>query len=81
MMGALLVAIKGGGNITFTKEDEDGRTEILTLESMGVNSDGEPLTAVSISSSDGTLAPETAEMAAELMTDSHKAEVNRLIGE
>jgi hypothetical protein len=81
LAGALFAAMKNSGDLTITAKDDDGRTETVTVQSMGASSNGEPVVVVSIDSSDGTLAPETADLAASLMAGSHQAEVNHLVGE
>ena len=81
LAGAILLTAKGGGSISFTAEEEDGRTETVAIQSMGVDTNGEPLMMTQVASSDGKLAPETADMAAKLIGESHQAEVDRLIGE
>ena len=81
LTGALLLAVKGGGSLTIVEEDKDGRTETVDIQSMGMNSGGEPVMVAHFKSSDGTFSPATADLAAELLAESHQAEVNHLVGE
>lgn len=79
---ALVIASKDGGSLVLAMEGGDsGRTEEITLQQISEDSSGKPVFATSFSSSDGTLSPEAADWAADLLADSHRAEVDRLIGE
>jgi hypothetical protein len=81
LTGALFSAMKDGGSLTVTTKGEDGHTETIDIQSMGTDLGSEPVAAVSIGSSDGTLTPRLAGLAAELMGESHQDEVSRLVGE
>ncbi len=74
-------AMLKGETIEISSTDEDGRTENLSISGLGKTSVGEQLSVVAITSSDGMLSAETADLAAELMAESHAAEIDRLIAE
>jgi hypothetical protein len=74
-------ALLKGGNVKVTAKDDDGRTETISVESLGDGSDGLPVVAFSIGSSDGTLSPEGADALAVFLEPTFHSEIDTILGE
>lgn len=72
-------AVFKGEEITIECEDDDGRVEVMTLESAGSFDDGRPKFALSIGSSDSLLSEDTAGMVANLMQEDLDKEIDNLL--
>ena len=57
-LGALVAAMKGGGDVTIETEDHDGHVEAVSLVAMGQDASGEPVAVLTVSSNDGGVSPE-----------------------
>lgn len=77
----LTAALLKGASISVAATDENGRTETIAASSLGKGADGEHIMGLEIGSSDGTLSPESADLAAELIRPSFEAEIGRLTAE
>jgi len=66
LIGAVLAASQDGKPILLTTVDENGRKETLGIEPMGSDSTGQGVFVAGMTSSDGTLSPEGAKVAAAL---------------
>ena len=76
----LLAAALVRGDGMSIESGGDCRTDTVLIGKLGDQPDGRPLFAVSIGSSDGVLAPHTADFAAVLIRPQFDAEVERLTG-
>ena len=63
----LLGALMAGAEVEMTGTDADGRTETMSVSQVGTAPDGDKILKIAVSSPDGTLAPDTAELLAQPM--------------
>lgn len=77
----LTAAVLKGSTIEVASAREDGETETISVESLGATSDGQPTIILSVRSTDGTLAPDTADFVADIVDEGYQTEISRLIGE
>lgn len=77
----LTAALLKGNSVELVGEREDGEQESMTMESLGSSPDGQQSIVLTVRSTDGTLAPETAGFVAVLLDESHQTEISQLTGE